>query len=57
MTMRGKTDHFVIITDFEILVPRCSMHFALHNGAVRFMIAYTVPKVRESKYEHRRNEF
>ena len=56
MTVPGKTDHFVIILDFEILVPHCSTHFAVHNGAVRFAIAYTVPKLHESKYEHPRNE-
>ena len=56
VTVPGKTDHFVIISDFKILVPRCSAHFALHNGA-RFAIAYTVPKLRESKYEYPRSEF
>ena len=54
MTVPEKTDHFVIISDFETLVPRCSVQFALYNGAVRFAIAYTV---RESKYEHPRNKF
>ena len=46
--MPGKTDHFVIISDFKILVPCCSAHFALHNGAVRFAIAYTVPNLHKS---------
>ena len=55
VTTPRKTDHFVIISDFEILVPHCSVHFALHNSVVRFVIAYTVPKLRESKYEHPEN--
>ena len=38
VTVPGKTDHFVIISDSEILVPRCSAHFALHNGTVRLTI-------------------
>ena len=38
VTVAGKTDHFVIISDFEIMVPRCSVHFALHNCAVQFVI-------------------
>ena len=52
-----KTDHFVIISDFEIFVPHCSAHFALHNCTVRFAIVYTVSKLRESKCEHPRNLF
>ena len=50
MTVPGKTDH-------SILIPHCSAHFAVHNGAVRFVIAYTVPKLRDPKYEYPRNEF
>ena len=42
LTVPGKTDHFVIISDFELLVPRCSALFTLCNGEVRIAIAYTV---------------
>ena len=38
VTVAGKTDHFVKISDFEIMVPRCSVHFALHICAVQFVI-------------------
>ena len=38
----GKKDHFVIISDFKILVPRCSALFTLCNGGVRIVITYTV---------------
>ena len=51
VTVTGKTDYFVLISDFKVLVPRCSAHFA-DNSTVRFAITYTVPNVRESKYEH-----
>ena len=44
VTVPGKTDHFVIISDFEILVPRSSALFTLCNGEVRIAIAYTVLK-------------
>ena len=47
-----ETDHFVKISDFETLLPHCSEHFAQHYGGVQFTVAYTVPKLRESKYEH-----
>ena len=33
-------EHFVIISDLEILVPCCSAHFALHYGAVRLPIPF-----------------
>ena len=56
VTVPGKTDHLVIISDFEISVPHCSVYFALHNCAVRFAIAYSVPKLCESKSEHLINE-
>ena len=37
VTVPGKTDHFVIISDFEIfMVLHCSAHFALHNGTIWF---------------------
>ena len=57
VTVPGKTNHFVIISDFKILVPCCIAHFALHNSVVRFTIACIVHKLRESKYEHLINEF
>ena len=44
MTVSEKTDHFAQISDIEILVPRCSALFTLHNGEVRIAIAYTVLK-------------
>ena len=50
MTVPGKTDHFVIISGLEILVSRCRVHFTVYNSAVRFAMAYTVPKLRESTY-------
>ena len=42
MTVPGKTDHFVIISDFKILVPCSSMLFTLCNGKITIVIAYTV---------------
>ena len=51
----GKT--LVIISDFEILVARCSKHFAVHDVAVWFTIAYTVPMLCELKYDHPINYF
>ena len=54
MNVPRKTDHFAIL---EILVLRCSMCFALHNGDNRFTIAYTVSRLRESNYKLPRNDF
>ena len=42
MTVSEKTDHLAQVSDFEILVPRCSTQFTLHNGEVRIAIAYIV---------------
>ena len=42
MTVPGKTDHFVIISDFKILVPCSSVLFTLCNGKITIVIAYTV---------------
>ena len=53
----GITDYFVIISDSELLIPHCSMYFALHISDDQFAIAYTISKLRESKYEDPRNEF
>ena len=56
LTFAGKVLERVTILDFEILVPSYSAHFAVHNGAVRFAIAYIILKLCESKYKHPRND-
>ena len=40
----------------HILVPLCSVHFALHYGKVQFTIAYTVTELCESKYSSGQNK-
>ena len=35
--------------NFEILIPCCSVHFAVHNGAIQFAIACIIHMLRESK--------
>ena len=40
VTMPGKIGHFVIILDFEILVP--TLKRATSNGEVGVVLAYTV---------------
>ena len=42
VTVPGKTDHFVIISDFKILIPCSSVLFTLCNGKITIVIAYTV---------------
>ena len=40
--MPGKTNHFIMISDFKIMVPRGSVLFTLRNGEVTIAIAYTI---------------
>ena len=39
VTVSEKTDHLAQVSDFEMLVPRCSTLFTLRNGEVRIAIA------------------
>ena len=40
--MPEKTDHFMQISDIDIVVPCYSALLTLHNGDVRITIAYTI---------------
>ena len=42
MTVSEKTDHLAQVSDFEIVVPRCSVLFILHNDEIRIAIVYSV---------------
>ena len=42
VTASEKTDHLAQVSDFELLVPRCSVLFTLCNGKVRIVIAHSV---------------
>ena len=45
MTPSAKTCHLLKILDIDILVPSCSLVFALCSGEVRFTIAHTILKL------------
>ena len=42
VTVAEKTDHLAQVSDFEILVPRCSALFTLCKGVVRIALALSV---------------
>ena len=52
VTGSAKTDHFAQISEIELLLPACSITFALYRSASGFAIVHTVPKLRASKCEH-----